>query len=603
MVEKSKKVQRVRAGQIEEINKFLAKHFSARRMNDNELAREGHRFAGWFVRLPVGNVEFKLRLLLGRGFPFQPPEIFLDDVSYHLKYPHVEKTGKLCLVPGQASSTPSRPCDMVQHLLEKTKVLLLDSVAGTNREDFISEFQSYWPGKLSERAKPFWSILSPKAETRIVYYWNGNDYALFGETAEDCRRWVKNSNGGQLPKHMEVLPTIFAWLDKPLFPEQYPQTSCAFRRLAKESRPDVDQMLSKIAPQEWRSLPVMLGFQAKDGLVFAGLFLKEPKASNVNGRGVRDSKIDGFRHGKVPADVLLNRYFGITPVEGVRVNRGDASWIHTRGGSIGNFDLRKKKVGIFGCGSLGAEVAFLLAKSGVGGLFLVDNQVLSLDNVGRHLLGVDYVRQNKSDALGHFLQKQLPELSIESNGGRDIEFFLREKPKVFSQLDLVISTTGDWASDCELNVAARDWPSFPPIIFGWTEAYGVAGHALLVADRGGCLACGMSEHGIFQGQVAEWQEPEKTFQHATGCSDFYQPYGVTDVAYTKAMIAELALKVLNGTAKTAAWHSWVGDLSKLPSLNGTITKHWKEKALTADVAKKFFSQDWQPNAKCPFCGE
>src|SRR5260370_3295903 len=175
----------------------------------------------------------------------------------------------------------------------------------------------------------------------------------------------------------------------------------------------------------------------------------------------------------MPPKVLLNRYFGAMSAIGANVFRADAAWIHAGGGNGGNEDLAKKRVGIFGCGSLGADVTFLLAKSGIGGFYLTDNQVLSLDNIGRHLLGADYARQNKSDALETFLKKQLPGISVETSGGRDIETILRETPGVFERLYLIISPTGDWAGDSRLNVAAQQCPNFPALVFGLIEAHAI----------------------------------------------------------------------------------------------------------------------------------
>lgn len=603
MAERSRILQRTREAQIREIDDFLISHCSARRMTEHDLAREGHRFAGWFVEATVENRQFGLRILIGRDFPFHPPEIFLQDTSYYLKFPHVEKTGKLCLTPGPASFSPARPKLTMEYLLDQARRLLLACVSGANRDDFISEFQSYWPGHLSEKTTPFWTIIDPKPESRIVYYWSGGTFTLFAETPDDCRGWVKNFSGGALPKGMEILPSVFVWLDKPLYPDEYPSTSAAFRRVARSSNPGIDQILLQIAPREFRTLPVMFGFATNDGPVFAGLVLKEPKAAAINGKGARNCRNDGFREGKIPRDVLVNRFFGATSALGATVNRTDAAWLHTRGGNGHDSVLAGKRVGIFGCGSLGADVAFLLAKSGVGGFHLIDNQVLSLDNVGRHLLGADSVRRNKTDALETFLQKQLPRLSITASGGRDIEFILRETPGVFDRLDLVISTTGDWASDCALNVAARQWRSFPPIIFGWTEAYGVAGHALLVNDHGGCLACGMTEHGCFERRVVDWPEPGQTLKHATGCSDFYQPYGVTDVAPTKALIAELALDVLTRKTKSTEWRTWVGDISRLSMLGGQLREPWKGQMPEGELERRFVFQPWERNPRCPLCND
>lgn len=601
MAERSKVVRRVREAQITEIDDYLISERAARRMTERELAREGHRFAGWFAELRVDGRLFGVRILLGRNFPFHPPEILLQDTSLYLKFPHVEKTGRLCLTSGPASFSPARPKEMMKYLLDQACQLLADSVSGANREDFIIEFQSYWPGHLVEKATPFWSVLTHKEETRLVHCWSGNKFTLFAETPAECREWVKNLNGGVLPKGMEIIPSVFVWSNKPIYPEDYPATSAAFRRLAQASHANIDQTLIQIAPQDSRTLPVIFGFATAAGPVFAGLVLKEPKISDVTGKGVRNCKGDGFRQGKMPREVLLNRYFGAMSAMGANVFRADAAWIHARGGNGSNAELGKKRVGIFGCGSLGADVAFLLAKSGIGGFYLTDNQVLSLDNIGRHLLGADYARQNKSDALETFLKKQLPGISVETSGGHDIETMLRERPSVFERLDLIISTTGDWASECALNVAARQWPNFPPIIFGWTEAYGIAGHALVVNAHGGCLACGMTEHGTFEGRVVEWQAPDKTLLRATGCGDFYQPYGVTDVAPTKALIAELALDFLNGKTSHAEWRTWVGDLPRLSTLAGELREPWKTKLPPPERGRQFFSQSWERNPRCPLC--
>ena len=601
LAERSKVVQRVREVQIKEIDVYLISERSARRMTERELAREGHRFAGWLAELAVAGQSFGIRILLGRNFPFHPPEILLQDTSRYLKFPHVEKMGRLCLTSGPASFSPARPRDMMKYLLDQARQLLGDSVAGTNREDFITEFQSYWPGHLVEKATPFWSVLRHKEESRLVHCWSGDRFTLFAETPAECREWVKNLGGGVTPKGMEIVPTVFVWSSVPVYPEDYPATGAAFRRLAQTSHADIDKILFQIAPQDSRTLPVIFGFSTAAGPVFAGLVLKEPKISDVAGKGARNCKSDGFRQGKIPREVLLNRYFGAMSPIGANVFRADAAWIHARGGNGGNAELAKKRVGIFGCGSLGADVAFLLAKSGVGGFYFTDSQVLSLDNIGRHLLGADYARQNKSDALEHFLKKQLPGLSVETSGGRDIETILRETPGVFERLDLIISTTGDWASDCALNVAARQWPNFPSVIFAWTEAYGIAGHAIMVNNHGGCLACGMTEHGSFQGRVVEWQTPDKTLLRATGCGDFYQPYGVTDVAPTKALIAELALDFLNRKPGHPEWRTWVGDLSRLSSLDGELCEPWKSKLSPPELGRRFFSQTWERNPLCPLC--
>ena len=178
---------------------------------------------------------------------------------------------------------------------------------------------------------------------------------------------------------------------------------------------------------------------------------------------------------------------------------------------------------------------------------------------------------------------------------------MRDTPNALGGLDLIISTTGDWPSDCALNVAFREWSSFPPVLFGWSEAYGIAGHALLVNQNGGCLACGLTEHGTFEERVTDWQSSEKTLIRATGCGDFYQPYGVVDVAPTKAMISELALEYLSTRFNHSEWRTWVGDVARLVGLGGSVFGQWKEKLSAGDAGRKFFHQQWAQNPRCPLC--
>ena len=50
--------------------------------------------------------------------------------------------------------------------------------------------------------------------------------------------------------------------------------------------------------------------------------------------------------------------------------------------------LEKSRVAVFGIGGVGSYVAEALARCGVGGLTLVDNDVVSLTNINRQLLAL-----------------------------------------------------------------------------------------------------------------------------------------------------------------------------------------------------------------------
>ncbi len=553
------------------------------------------------MNLDAGGESFSVRILAGRNFPFEPPSIWLEDTTRFLRFPHVEKSGKLCLLDGASTASPQQAAAVTLHLVEDARRLLAESLHGTNRDDFLREFQSYWRNSGQAHARPFWTTLKPEGPSRPVFLWSARGLVLFAESAEDCRRWVQCSCGGKVPDGYMPQPTVLAWLNAPLFPDEYPKTAAAVLRLIEARAPEAKAILTSVTPREPGALPLLLGFGFEGSPIFAGLEIREPTgmSSSPGGRAM-DIRTQGFRAGKIPPDVLVSRYFGSNQIELAEVTRVDESWLLARGGNALDPLCANWSVALVGCGSIGADVAFLLAKSGVRRLVLIDPDALSWSNVGRHLLGGDHVPQPKAAALADFLKRQMPWMEI-STVTCSLGEVLSERPQVLKNCDLIISTAGDWPCDCQLNCAHRSSGRFPPVVFGWTEAYGMAGQALAVLDSGGCLACGMNELGVFDHRVTDWPRASGTLRRAVGCSEVYQPYGVMDVAPTKAMIAELALDVLHGRVLRSEHRTWIGGLDRLTQLEGTVRPGWQSRGSSSELSKRFFRSAWLSNPHCPLC--
>ena len=76
-------------------------------------------------------------------------------------------------------------------------------------------------------------------------------------------------------------------------------------------------------------------------------------------------------------------------------------------GNALNYDLRKLRIGIVGCGGTGSAVAMLLARLGVGQLVCIDNDVVAQTNLNR----LHGARQADADALRPKVQVMLREIS------------------------------------------------------------------------------------------------------------------------------------------------------------------------------------------------
>lgn len=602
MVEPGLQLRRARESSIRRLDGHMTSLHRAERLDDATGTNRFGRFhAGWKTVIEVNGERFELAILIRDVFPFGPPDIYFSDPAVFLRFPHVDNKGKICLTNAAATYSPNLVTKTADFLIEETRKLISDSIAGRNEEDFIREFQSYWHLLPGFSPKKFWSLLNPSPPTRSVVYYAATGFSLFGESEDEIKCWLKNYCGGSLPKGFNTKPTVSVWLDKPLSPKQHPSTGHDILTLARNSAHDADALLAAAIPPESGSLPVILGFDSKAGPVLAGVELSEPKTTNrSNPTKHQNSRNFGYRPGHVPSHILLPRYFGNGQLALTEVTRVDAPWCLQRGGNSYDPGLFGKRVALVGCGSLGADVAVMLAKSGVANFVLIDSDTLNWGNVTRHVLGGNQTGAAKASVLASYMRQQMPwlQVSIESLA---VEIVVYERPKVLQECDLIISTTGDWTSDCVLNSANRTFARFPSIIFGWTEAYGIAGHALTVLRPGGCLACGMSQFGVFGSRVTEWADGQQPLLQAAGCNDLYQPYGITDVAPTKAIVAELALDVLRDRVRESTLRTWIGDTTRLELNGGTLHGKWNDAVIPGKSDRRTFLQPWPANPKCPLC--
>jgi sulfur carrier protein ThiS adenylyltransferase len=80
--------------------------------------------------------------------------------------------------------------------------------------------------------------------------------------------------------------------------------------------------------------------------------------------------------------------------------------------------LGEARVGIAGLGGLGSNVAWMLVRSGVRRLVLVDFDVIDETNIDRQFYFADQVGRTKADALAENLRRIAPDVELESHAVR-----------------------------------------------------------------------------------------------------------------------------------------------------------------------------------------
>jgi hypothetical protein len=237
---------------------------------------------------------------------------------------------------------------------------------------------------------------------------------------------------------------------------------------------------------------------------------------------------------------------GIIPVA---IDRVDADWTLARDHEL---DLlagrRAKRVLLLGCGSLGAPVAELLARSGIGNLHLLDKEVFEPENCARHILGADDIGLSKADAVAKRLKRSVPEINVKGQRalGADWIHYVC-KPDVY---DLIIDCTGESAVRVMLSQYRRHSLGSCPLVHAWVEPFCAATHVVHLPfgedwplnDPGDKLAAAIWPNGI---QIS-----------LPACGAGFHPYGAADIWQAAGFTAERLLAILDGQiADATVWSS------------------------------------------------
>lgn len=550
---------------------------------------------GWRVPVAFSGGTRRFDILVGEQFPHALPRFVLVDRPPYRTWPHIEADGSLCLLPNGTPVSFNDPVALVQQLLAQAVELVEAGESGRNLDDFRVEFITYWP--IDHAAPLIRSLLTPGGPSRPIAVHRSFRVYTVAEDAGVLAGWLANAFSSKSDHSKTIDLALLVWLDEPFLPTQYPVTSADVATYVHSVGLGPD--LERLAGTQTAGIVVIFGATTKDGPTFVATVLS--RNSNARSRAPdRGGPERGFRPGKTPPDVFARRVLGASRVAPTIVQRIDAAWIHGRERDPDFPTLRSAKVVIVGCGSVGGPVAIGLAQAGVGSLNLIDPDFLTAANVGRHPLGIPHIDRYKAKELGQRIREDYPHVLHCEGVSERWEEAQGRTPAVFADADLIISTTGEWAAEAALNAWRQNRGGGPDLLFGWTEAHAVAGHAVGLMNGEGCLACGFTPWGEPMLPVAAW--PHGTGRSAEpGCGAVFQPYGPVEVAHVTAMIIEAAVDMLLGRADAPFHRTWVARQPVLDRAQAAWSEAWLVAHEGSPKNACLEERVWRPRPRCPYC--
>ncbi|WP_052675384.1 ThiF family adenylyltransferase [Agrobacterium arsenijevicii] len=524
--------------------------------------------AGW--RVPVlfdDNVVRRIDVLLSAWFPDISARTALVDHPGRLTWPHVEDDGVLCLLSNSHDADLDDPVNVVDHLMARSCKLVDDLLDGEIVvRDFSEEFLTYWNYDLNDPRRVY-SLVNPEGPTRGIFVWHGSSFSVVGETEEQLTGWLKRRFEGISARELKTEKACFLWLDSPPLPSEYPHSGAALLELATKAGADGVLTLQSAGNSDHSSLTTLIGSEGRAG---PGLIAVRLVGSNT--KPDRRTRERGFRGGNVPEDVALGRLLATAKIARNKVMRADTLWVHGRGRDPRSAQLSAASAVVFGCGSVGSTVATMLLRAGVGKVTVSDHDNLEWANVSRHELGGAAVGSKKSIELARRLQRDFPHSSV-TGSDHTVQSAIHAGVDWLSDADIVISATGSGQADKALNVWHKKSGRQIPVVYGWTEPFGVAGHAVAIGVSGACLSSIVNNVGLSTFELTNFDGADITEEPA--CGMHYAPYGAIELGFINNMIAELAVDCLLGKVVESTHRMWAGRQDILHENGG----NWSREAL------------------------
>jgi hypothetical protein len=548
--------------------------------------RKGNEIAAFSLDLPPDyqGVSRTLRISFPKNFPSLTLDFSITPSAVQI-WPHVMRYGVCLYGPNQipAKSTPEEAVNSAMSRLWQLISFALEGSDPKAREaEFAREVRSYWASQFKESPNRFALVRLPEASCPLFVvsanstnpfktnqYIGAEKYKDISKFENRYKRSFSKQKGTAKPAYFLKLAStpsniieenLLEWLESHVDPKDFLELKSWF---------DTSSEL----PMRWLILSLPTDVTALQGFV-----LTEPNVDLTK------------RHATLYGRKTIKRKFHSTKVNlNLRfapIDVLDAAVIHQRAGEASS-GLSNKRVVVVGAGSLGGDVAVLLARSGVGHLYLIDYDTLEDVNIGRHTLGATDLGKYKVEALADRICMDVP--TAEVNYSNEIlQRGGKAQEKALMEADLVIVTTANWGSEAylwDLKSSGANWA----LIQAWSEPHGIVGHILTTPSGGNHDARYLFEEGRFVKKMSEW--PGGGVYALPACGGSYIPGGPVALARIAGQTVQKALDQLINPKSNPEWHVLIGNPKKISDYGGT----YNGPTLPFDVESCEFCYPWPTN--------
>lgn len=484
-----------------------------------------------------------LYMCFDSSFPYSWPDIYFIDKQYdylaHIGY----DDRKLCLFPDETMTNPQDLEEMIDDSLKIARQLLRKNIEGELNDDFKHEILSYWrytydkesyigTGYILSRSTLSENLqLKACLVNKTLFFYDELDV-----TANRILRNIGKESDGQIYDVMFV--------PKYTLPDTPP-----YNITPAKLKKNTSNYFDKIER-----------FICKNKANYTYLLFPIPNTNSFGAVCIPPTPFDlnGFRPGKIPPlfywfklniSQNLNRYT-MHPYDIDRISERTSGFVS-----------KKRNYWIGGLGSIGSNLIYFLNSEQNVSFVLADNDTLTIDNIGRHLLGFSSIEKGKANELKKYICSLRPEREVDAFNDT-IEHILFSEQKNTNTPDALFLCTGNTNAERYILEKLKDNTKEYPIFILWLEPYAIAGHMVYINPEHGISSDFLSElHPYNLIAKSEYDSEDKSFtKRESGCANTYTNYGGSDVVLFLSAMYPIIQQLLQEPTKST-FYRWVGNIN------------------------------------------
>lgn len=230
-------------------------------------------------------------------------------------------------------------------------------------------------------------------------------------------------------------------------------------------------------------------------------------------------------------------------------------------------------VAVFGCGSGGSVVAYLMGKTGIGSITLADGDRLTRANFPRHIGQPSQLNMLKTDIVMSRLRQDNPNITVETIDEALSAETRQRYAEAIAKSDYVVACTGSASCDHMVQQLCRELNK--PATFGGAFERASGGLAFAFDpenSEGGCINCLFEQTRNLQGSTNEIEDHQR---HDYGLSE-------DELSAQQGLFVDIGI-VAHLVTKVAITHLARGASQNLPDLPGNLVV-WSNESFSTQWA-------------------